>query len=151
MVTGGVVGIERERAVKRRLGVCPAPLLKAQGQRETEMRLGQTGVEQEGLFGGRAQGRAGLPRRGVGEVPHRRPGVRDPRVGQRVVRVAGRRPLERRDRFTQVAPRPPFEVQPSPQEPLIRVEALRHVTGERRALFPAHRHVERRRDPLGDL
>ena len=69
VVTGGVVGIERERAVIRRLGVCPAPLLKAQGQRETEMRLGQTGVEQEGLFGGRAQGRAGLPRRGVGEVP----------------------------------------------------------------------------------
>ena len=28
VVTGGVVGIERERAVIRRLGVCPAPFLK---------------------------------------------------------------------------------------------------------------------------
>jgi hypothetical protein len=34
---------------------------------------------------------------------------------------------------------------------LKRVEAFRHVTGERRALFPVHRHVERRRDPLGNL
>ena len=137
--------------MKLRLGVCPAPLLKAQGQGEAEMRLGQAGVEEEGLLAGSAYGRSRLPRRSKAEIAERHVTVRDPRVSERVARVAGRGPLECRDRFTQVAARPPFEVQPSPQEPLIRLEALRHVTGERRALLPAHRHVERRRDPLGDL
>ena len=151
VVTGGVVGIELEGAAKRRLGVSPAPFVKGQGHRKTEMRLGQTAVEQQRLFGGRALGRSRLPRRGKAEVGERRVGVRDPRVGERVARVAGRGPLERRDRVTQIAARPPIEVQPSPQEPLIRLEALRHVAGERRALSPAHRNVERRADPLGDL
>ena len=60
-MAGGVVRIELEGAMKLRLGVCPAPLLKAQGQGEAEMRLGQAGVEQEGLLAGRAYGRSRLP------------------------------------------------------------------------------------------
>ena len=151
VVTGGVVGIELESAAIRRLGVSPAPLVIGHDQRKTEVRLGQTAVEQERLFASRALSRFRLPRRGKAEVAERRVGVREPRVGERVARVAGRGPLERRERVAQIAARPPLEVQPSPQEPLIRVEALRHVAGERRALFPAHRNAERRADPLGDL
>ena len=100
VVTGGVIGIELERAAKRRLGVTPAPLVKRQGQRETEMRLGQTRVEQERLLGSCALGRARFPRRRKAEVAEGRVGVRDPGVGERVARIAGRGPLECCDRVT---------------------------------------------------